>query len=148
MELVIFVGIPAVGKSTFFRERFADTHVRINLDMLRTRHRERLLVAACLKANQPFVVDNTNLSARERAVYIEPARRAGFRVVGFYFRSVLSEARDRNAARMGDARIPDKGVLGAASRLETPAEGEGFDRLSYVRIADGGGFVVEPWRTS
>jgi len=37
MEAVIFVGLQAAGKSTFYRERFFDTHVRINLDMLRTR---------------------------------------------------------------------------------------------------------------
>ena len=34
MEAVIFTGIQASGKSTFFKERFFDTHVRINLDML------------------------------------------------------------------------------------------------------------------
>ena len=43
MDMVIFIGIQATGKSTFFQEQFADTHVRVNLDMLRTRHRERRL---------------------------------------------------------------------------------------------------------
>ena len=42
MEAVIFVGLQASGKSTFYRERFSRTHVRINLDMLKTRHRETL----------------------------------------------------------------------------------------------------------
>jgi predicted kinase len=46
MEAVIFVGIQGTGKSTFYKERFFDTHVRINLDMLKTRHREKLLVQA------------------------------------------------------------------------------------------------------
>ena len=53
MELVLFMGIQATGKSTFFRERFFDTHLRMNLDMLKTRHRESLLFAACLEAKQP-----------------------------------------------------------------------------------------------
>jgi predicted kinase len=44
MEAVILIGIQGSGKSTFCRERFFNTHIRINLDMLKTRHRERYLV--------------------------------------------------------------------------------------------------------
>jgi len=44
VEAVIFVGIQATGKSSFYRKHFFDTYVRINLDMLKTRYRERLLV--------------------------------------------------------------------------------------------------------
>ena len=40
MEMVLFVGIQATGKSSFYLERFFRTHVRINLDMLKTHHRE------------------------------------------------------------------------------------------------------------
>ena len=145
MQLVVFTGIQAVGKTTFFRDRFFDTHVRINLDMLRTRHRERLLFEACLVAKQSVVVDNTNVSRTDRANYIVPARAAGFCIVGYYFRSVLAESMTRNAAREGAARVPERGLLGAAGRLEKPELSEGFDALHYVRIEDG--FVVEPWRT-
>ncbi|HEY7200493.1 MAG TPA: hypothetical protein VIC57_09790 [Candidatus Dormibacteraeota bacterium] len=78
MEAILFVGVQAVGKSTFYAARFADSHVRINRDMLRTAHRERILLDACLRAGQPLVVDNTNLTAAVRARYIGPARGAGF----------------------------------------------------------------------
>ncbi len=81
----------ASGKSSFFRERFFRTHVRVNLDMLRTRHRERLLLGACIDGKQPLVVDNTNATRDARSVYIERARAAGFRVVGYYFASKASE---------------------------------------------------------
>lgn len=144
MELVLLIGIPAAGKSTFFHEHFRDTHVRINLDMLRTRHRERLIVDACLAAKQPLVVDNTNLSRAERAVYIEPARAAGFDVAGYYFRSVLAESRVRNEARAETQRVPEAGLLGSAGRLERPSPTEGFTRLQYVSIGPAG-FVVEEW---
>ncbi|RYG54885.1 ATP-binding protein, partial [bacterium] len=30
MEALLFIGIPGAGKSTFFRQRFFDTHQRIN----------------------------------------------------------------------------------------------------------------------
>jgi len=87
MQAVLFCGIQATGKSTFFRERFFRTHVRISMDMLRTRYRENLLTRALLEAKQPFVVDNTNPSVEERAAYIALARAAKFQVVGYYCRS-------------------------------------------------------------
>src|SRR4051812_8782542 len=37
MEAVILIGIQGSGKSTFYRERFFDTHVRVSLDLLKTR---------------------------------------------------------------------------------------------------------------
>ena len=145
MEAVVFVGIQASGKTSFYRERFFDTHLRINLDMLKTRRREQIFLRACIEAEQPFVVDNTNPSARERARYIEPAREVGFRVVGYYFSPHPKEALVRNARRTGKARIPEKGILGTYNRLRPPDFEEGFDVLYRVRIDEKGRFVVEGW---
>jgi predicted kinase len=71
METVLLIGIQGAGKSTFYLQRFFHTHVRLSLDLLRTRHRERTLLEACLGAGQPLVVDNTNVTAAERARYIQ-----------------------------------------------------------------------------
>lgn len=49
MEAVIFIGLQASGKSTFYQERFFNTHVRINLDMLKTRNREKQSLQVCLQ---------------------------------------------------------------------------------------------------
>jgi predicted kinase len=127
-------------------KRLFVTHVRINLDMLKTRHREELLLAACIAAKQPFVVDNTNPTREDRARYLERARAAGFRVVGYYFESKIDDALRRNAWRAPAERIPDNGVRGTHSRLELPDRKEGFDALYYVRIATDGTFFVEEWR--
>lgn len=142
MQAVIFIGIQASGKTTFYRERFFDTHVRLSLDMLHTRHREWLLVNCCFSARQPFVIDNTNSRAADRARYIGPARRAGFRVIGYYFETELSAALARNRKRPGKQAIPVKGVIGTFKRLETPARDEGFDELYLVRLDPEKRFVV------
>jgi hypothetical protein len=76
VEAVIFVGLQGAGKSTFYRERFFATHMRINLDMLKTRHREGRFLQVCIESRQPFVVDNTNLTRAERQVYIDLSRSA------------------------------------------------------------------------
>jgi predicted kinase len=144
VEAVLLVGIQGAGKSTFYRERFFDTHVRINLDMLKTRHRERILLHACLLAQQPFVVDNTNVLAAERAVYIEPAKAAGFRVDVYYFDVELRAAIARNNRRQGRQAIPVRGVVGTYKRLEPPRLEEGIDRIYTVRLTPENQFVVEP----
>lgn len=146
METVLFIGIPASVKSTFYKERFFATHIRVNLDMLKTRKREALILQACLTAKQPFVVDNTNVLKNERAAYIEQARSAGFRVVGYYFQSRLQEALERNRQRIGKANIPEKGLIARYSQLQVPNLDEGFDQLFYVLIdPESGEFLVKEW---
>ena len=136
MEAIILVGIQASGKSTFYQERFAGTHVRINLDMLRTRKREARFVQTCLETRQPFVVDNTNPTAADRARYIGPATAAGFRLIGYFFRSSVEDAIRRNATREGKQRIPEVAIHAAHTRLEPPSREEGIDELFDVSIID------------
>jgi len=145
MEAIIFVGLQASGKSTFYKERFFDTHLRINLDMLRTRHRERLLLEACMESKQQFVVDNTNPAPAERARYIITAKDAGFSIIGYYFQSSVGDCIARNNGREGTRRIPVIGIYATAKKLQIPSLSEGFDVLYYVRIDSSGGFVVEEW---
>ncbi|HEU0184933.1 MAG TPA: AAA family ATPase [Blastocatellia bacterium] len=145
MEVVIFIGIQAAGKSAFYQQRFADTHIRLNLDMLKTRRREQILLKACLEARQPFVVDNTNVTRESRAGYISQAKAAGFGVIGYYFKSALQSAVERNDRRSGKARIPLKGIVATYRKLESPSQDEGFDRLFYVEIGDDGAFIVKEW---
>ena len=146
MEAILLIGIQATGKSTFYRRRFFYSHLRISLDMLKTRNRERQFLHLCLQTSQPFVVDNTNPTIVDRARYILPARKAHFRVSGYYFQSVLKEAIHRNARRPDPHRIPVPGIGGTAAQLELPRYEEGFDELFYVRIGEDGDFIVEDWQ--
>lgn len=146
VEAVILIGAQASGKSTFYRERFFRTHVRISLDLLRTRHRESLLLNACLEMKQGFVVDNTNPTFEDRARYLGPAREAGFRAVGYYFQSAVDDCLRRNANRRGEERVPERGVRGTHAKLQLPTWREGFDELHYVSISTDGDFAVSEWR--
>jgi tRNA uridine 5-carbamoylmethylation protein Kti12 len=145
MEAVLFIGIQGSGKTTFYRERLFDTHVRLSRDMLKTRNRELLLVRACLAARQAFVVDDTNASASTRAESIEAARGAGFRVVGYYFRTPLRTAFARNRRRPPGQVIPVPGVLATFKRFQPPVWAEGFDELRVVEVSGEHEISVRPW---
>lgn len=140
MEAVLFVGIQGSGKSTFYKERYFDTHVRVSRDMLKTPARERALLSACLAAKLPFVLDNTNAQPTSRAEVIAAAKAAGFRVVGCYFASELRAALWRNSRR--PQVVPRLGVVATWKRLQPPTWSEGFNELKVVEIPETGGFFV------
>jgi predicted kinase len=146
VEAVILIGLQGAGKSTFYRARFGATHVQVSLDLLKTRHRERTLLTECLAAQRAIVVDNTNPARADREVYIAAAKRAGYRVAGYYFQSRIDDCQRRNSQRAEGQQVPLLGLLGTARRLELPGFEEGFDELHYVRLAGDGQFVVEEWR--
>ncbi len=148
MEAVILCGVQGSGKTTLYRERFLDTYVRVSMDLLRTRAREEAFLNLCLQTQQCFVVDNTNPTAADRRRYVEPARAAGFKVIGYLVEVDASEALARNDQRAGKQRVPAAGVIGTARRLIRPTLEEGFDELWHATAAPGGGWRVEPMLTT
>jgi predicted kinase len=148
MQAIIFCGIQASGKSTFYKEYFFNTHMRISMDLLRTRNREMLFLEACLRSQMRFVVDNTNPTAAERQKYIKMASEARYEVVGYFFESTAQDAVARNSERSGRFLIPEKGIYGTHKRLEQPELTEGFDLLYHVRLQPDGAYMVQQIKTT
>jgi predicted kinase len=142
MQAVLFCGIQASGKTTFYRERFFKTHVRLSLDLLKTRAREDVLLHACLAAQQPFVVDNTNATAKVRARYLQLAKSAGFRCVLYFFETATRAAVARNAKRPAKERVPNIAIFGTQKKLERPTASEGFDEIFTVTLSEKGEYTV------
>lgn len=144
--VVILIGLQGSGKSTFCQKYLSDGFVRVNLDTLKTRYREKLLVEECMENESNFVVDNTNPTRLDRERYIIPAKEAGYRVVGYFLESKIKDCMARNALREGKARVPEKAIAATSNKLEIPTYDEGFDELYFVKN-DGVTITVEPWRT-
>ncbi len=146
MEAILFIGLPGAGKSTFYVERFLWTHLRINLDMLRTRGREDRLLDFCVDNRQRFVVDNTNPTVENRAKYIDAVKAKRFSVIGYYFVPDMAGCLKRNAARPDKQRVPDIAIRNAAEKMSKPSLDEGFDQLHFVRLNEKG-FQINPFDT-
>ena len=135
-DMIIFIGIPASGKTTFYQQNFAEKHVHISLDILHTRNREDDMLEDTLISEKFCVIDNTNVTAAERAKYIEAGKKYGYKVIGYYFRSSIDECRIRNEQRQGKKQVPEVALRDKAAHLERPSKQEGFDELYYVKIVD------------
>jgi predicted kinase len=149
MELIIFVGLQASGKSTFFRERFAATHEHVSKDLFRNNRnpnrRQAQLITAALEQGSLVVVDNTNPTVEDRLTLIELGRRFGVRIIGYYFESDTRGSVRRNRRRTGTERVPDVAIFATAKRLVVPSYSEGFDELFSVHITDDSTFEVRPY---
>jgi predicted kinase len=154
MESIIFCGIQASGKTTFYSKRFLKTHVRISLDLLKTRNKEDKLLDYCLIFGQRFVVDNTNTTKKQRHHYIEKIKPYKFKITCYSFLTKAKDAIQRNHTRIAKEKVPVPGIYGTLKKLEPPLLEEGFDELYFVEIAaeeyivTRSGEAVEPQTTT
>ena len=143
--IVIMMGLQGSGKSTFYKTYLSDDFVRVNLDTLKTRHQERLVIDCCIANNQSYAIDNTNPTRLDRERYILPAREAGYRVVGYFMESKIKDCMQMNDMRDGVERVPEKAIAATSNKLEIPSYDEGFDELYFVKN-DGTTMTIEEWR--
>lgn len=147
IELVLLVGLPASGKSTFYRERLAESHVLVSKDTMRKgsnrAKRQRRAIEAAFSEGRSVAVDNTNVSREERGSAIEVARLYGARVIVYHFAESVAACRERNALRDGAACVPLVAIYAAAKRYEEPSFEEGIESIHRVTLTPDGFEVDE-----
>jgi predicted kinase len=136
LELIILIGLPGAGKSTYFRAHFASTHAHVSKDLMpnarRRDDRQERDIEAALAAGKSVVVDNTNPSREVRAPLIALGRRHGARIVAVYFETDVRTAIMRNRQREGRARVPDVAIFATRKKLVPPTLEEGFDEVRVI----------------
>jgi predicted kinase len=136
-ELIIFVGLPGSGKSTYYFAHFAGTHEHVSKDLMKgVRKQDAQQTAAIehwLAAGKSVVVDNTNPSATIRAPLIAIGKRHAARIIAYYFDCSVKTALMRNQQREeGKGRVPKVAIFVTKKKLQAPTLDEGFDELHVM----------------
>ena len=143
-QIILAVGLPGSGKSTYFRKRGIQP---LASDTLRAwllddetdqsqQHRVfsalRYLLELRLRLGQRYnYVDATNLTRKDRRPYFQLAKRYGCELRAIFFDIPLATCKRRNRRRQ--RRVPDEVIERMASKLAPPTRAEGFQKVSVVR---------------
>jgi len=142
-RVILAVGLPGSGKSTYFARRGI---VPLSSDALRLLLADddteqgfqawifqtlRHLLRQRLRLGRPVTyIDATNLTRAERRPYIRIAREHGGAIEALYFDAPLEVCLERNRRR--GRRVPEEAMRRLAGRLKPPAPEEGFDRITTI----------------
>ncbi len=136
LEMIILVGCPGSGKSTFAKKYFKE-YIYINQDKLKTKKNCLRLCQQSLENKESVVIDNTNPDKEIRKEYIDIAKKFKYPIKCFYMNVDKDLGKHMNYYRFkkSDGKrklIPDIGYNIFFKKYQIPELEEGFNKINMV----------------
>lgn len=135
-ELVIFVGRPGSGKTTFYHKYFENLgYIWINRDTLKSAKKCLSQTSKALSSKSSLVIDNTNPDRITRQAYIDCAKKYGITIRCIYFDICPELAQHLNHYRQkitGQPKVPKIAFNLFKKKFQQPLLDEGFDSILTV----------------
>lgn len=122
-EMIIMIGYPGSGKSTFAESFDKNQYEIVSGDELKTVNNMIKMSKKAIENNKSVIIDSTNPSRKRRAIFIELAKMYGIPVRCFYIDISIEEAIYRNNLRTKG--VPKIVYNIFKKNFEKPTEDEG-----------------------
>ncbi|MDP2438550.1 MAG: AAA family ATPase [archaeon] len=127
------VGLPGVGKSSFFKNVFAPLgYHQSNRDTLGTQAKCLHAARQALTAGHSVVVDNTNMTVDQRTPFVVLAKACGASVRCIVLQTPIAVAQLLNSRREGSQCVPILVYRHMLKTFEDPTLVEGFSSILVI----------------
>tara|TARA_Y100000389_G_C17469750_1_gene529220 strand:+ start:343 stop:1263 length:921 start_codon:yes stop_codon:yes gene_type:complete len=123
-ELILMVGYPGSGKSTFVKQQIPDNYVKLSGDLLKTPSKTKKAVKQGLDEGKSVVLDATNSSVKKRALFIEIAKDRNVPVRAIHITTCFEQSKYQNSLR--DNKVPMMALYIYRKHFEEPTNEEGL----------------------
>jgi len=137
-EVIICVGYPASGKSTFCKTHMEPKgYAWINQDLLKTKEKCLRACKVALDEGKSAIIDNNNYDINNRATFIAAAQAKGVPIRCFYFQTPLDLAKHLNVFReklVGTKKVPAVAYNMYNTRFTEPTLMEGYTEIKKINF--------------
>jgi protein phosphatase len=152
LQVILMVGAPGSGKSTFAKNFFkknlnfkylSSDALRAELGKGEDDQSVTPLVFStlknrlhhCLRRNESVIIDATNMNLKDRRDYIVAAQTFGAKIAAYVFLCDKQTLLERNKKRGagGGRNVPEFVIDKMIAKYQAPTTQEGFDEIHFIK---------------
>jgi protein phosphatase len=148
-KLIMMVGVPGSGKSTWVQNNKSETDVLVSRDAIRFAmlkededyfaHESEVFnefiwrIADALAEDKTVIADATHLNKKSRALVLDKVRKLADEIEAVVIDVDLVTALERNDNRTGRAFVPRGVIRRMYFQMEAPTKEEGFTKIRIIK---------------